>query len=254
MFTKVDVTRCEDAVNISLTKLPNKERILIYLPTHHRNKKLPTLTHTDNDGQLVKERTLTPYEWSLVSGYVQMLNRTNLSSVATTTTKEPYDATAMYCRFPTPMPDEPTFTLLGRDPQAPALVQQWAWDRAKMEPNSPRAGEALIIMTMMLDFKDRNPDLGAPCALYYDEVVNAGHKEAERLITNADDLQLETNYRKFHNELTLRMRAKALIAEAKAVGCVVTISTAPLEPLAMGHYEIVIDVREHDYHPDRKPL
>jgi hypothetical protein len=54
------------------------------------------------------------------------------------------------------MPDEPTFTLLARDPQAPALVEAWAQGRlervavgAAPESDRARVYEALALASAM---------------------------------------------------------------------------------------------------------
>jgi len=44
------------------------------------------------------------------------------------------------------LPDEPMFILLGRDPQAPALVRQWAERRRQLiqSGNRPRSDMAMV--------------------------------------------------------------------------------------------------------------
>lgn len=47
-------------------------------------------------------------------------------------------------------PDEPMFVLLGRDPNAPALVRQWAMERSKMGADEqPKVMEALSVAADM---------------------------------------------------------------------------------------------------------
>ncbi len=57
-------------------------------------------------------------------------------------------------------PGEPFFVLLGRDAQAPDLVDQWAVDRNQIEMGNPKVSQAMDIAFMMRQFKERNPDLG----------------------------------------------------------------------------------------------
>lgn len=56
--------------------------------------------------------------------------------------------------------DEPFFTLLGRDPQAPALVRQWADERQRLDPASDKPGTARLIAASMEFFKQAHPDKG----------------------------------------------------------------------------------------------
>lgn len=57
---------------------------------------------------------------------------------------------------------EPFFVLLGRDPQAPALVDKWAHDRALLEPDGKKPDRARDIAFAMREFKETHPDLGLP--------------------------------------------------------------------------------------------
>jgi len=59
-----------------------------------------------------------------------------------------------------PRNGEPSFVLLGRDPQAPALVERWAGDRARYEPESDKPAKARQIASDMRVFKAANPSLG----------------------------------------------------------------------------------------------
>jgi hypothetical protein len=59
-----------------------------------------------------------------------------------------------------PTDGEPSFVLLGRDPQAPELVEQWARDRLRYEPDSDKPLKAFKIAREMRGFKNRNPELG----------------------------------------------------------------------------------------------
>lgn len=48
------------------------------------------------------------------------------------------------------LPDEPTFTLLARDPQAPQLIRQWARDRRLREgTDTPKTESAFAIADAM---------------------------------------------------------------------------------------------------------
>lgn len=46
-------------------------------------------------------------------------------------------------------PDEPVFVLLGRDPQAPALVRQWADERQALGERRDRVAEAYALASEM---------------------------------------------------------------------------------------------------------
>lgn len=59
-------------------------------------------------------------------------------------------------------PGEPFFIVLGRDPQAPYLVEQWATDRQQIEPDDPKVANALTIASMMREYKELNPTIGMP--------------------------------------------------------------------------------------------
>lgn len=59
-----------------------------------------------------------------------------------------------------PTEGEPSFVLLGRDPQAPAIIEQWASDRARYEPESDKPARARQIAADMRAFKASNPELG----------------------------------------------------------------------------------------------
>jgi hypothetical protein len=63
-------------------------------------------------------------------------------------------------------PGEPFFILTARDPQAPFLVERWAWDREHAEPGSPKVERAQYIAKMMRLWKTMNPGLGMSAALY----------------------------------------------------------------------------------------
>ena len=52
--------------------------------------------------------------------------------------------------------------LLGRDPQAPALIEAWAADRARYEPDSDKPAKALAIAEAMRAYKDAHPEQGLP--------------------------------------------------------------------------------------------
>lgn len=55
---------------------------------------------------------------------------------------------------------EPSFVLLGRDPQAPDLVERWAADRELYEPNSEKPAAARAIAARMRSHKEANPYKG----------------------------------------------------------------------------------------------
>jgi hypothetical protein len=57
-------------------------------------------------------------------------------------------------------PGEPFFVLLGRDPQAPDLVEIWAKDRNAMGYGGAKTESAKVIASNMRVFKEANPDLG----------------------------------------------------------------------------------------------
>lgn len=59
---------------------------------------------------------------------------------------------------------EPSFVLLGRDPQAPALIEAWAADRERAEPDSDKPAKARAVATAMREYKVAHPDKGLPSA------------------------------------------------------------------------------------------
>ena len=63
-----------------------------------------------------------------------------------------------------PLPGEPSFVLLGRDPQAPALVETWAAERERAEPSSPKPAMARRTAAAMAAWKLLNPEIGLPAA------------------------------------------------------------------------------------------
>jgi hypothetical protein len=64
-------------------------------------------------------------------------------------------------------PGEPYFVLLGRDPQAPELVMQWAAEREICEPEAKaKTDEAFQIATAMMAYKEQHPDIGMPAGQY----------------------------------------------------------------------------------------
>lgn len=65
--------------------------------------------------------------------------------------------------------NEPFFILLGRDPQAPDLVDQWAVDRNQMEPGNPKVAQAMNIATLMRQYKESHPDIGMSANLYNEQ-------------------------------------------------------------------------------------
>ena len=60
--------------------------------------------------------------------------------------------------------DEPMFTLLARDPMAPALVRLWADSRGVLDPNCPpdKLREARVLAVKMEEWKRDHPDHGFP--------------------------------------------------------------------------------------------
>ncbi len=67
--------------------------------------------------------------------------------------------------------NEPFFVLLGRDPQAPDLVDQWAADRNQMEMGNPKVAQAMDIANLMRQFKTTNPQLGMSQNLYEESLA-----------------------------------------------------------------------------------
>jgi hypothetical protein len=65
-----------------------------------------------------------------------------------------------------PLPSEPFFVLLGRDPQAPDLVDTWADIRAIAEPSSAKPEMARSVASAMRNWKRDNPEIGMPRALF----------------------------------------------------------------------------------------
>jgi hypothetical protein len=52
-----------------------------------------------------------------------------------------------------PRPGEPAFVLLGRDPQAPDLVERWAADREATDPEGPKPAMARAIAERMRAYR-----------------------------------------------------------------------------------------------------
>lgn len=63
-----------------------------------------------------------------------------------------------------PLPGEPSFVLLARDPQAPALVETWAAERERAEPSSEKPAAARRTAGAMAAWKILNPGIGLPAA------------------------------------------------------------------------------------------
>ncbi len=55
---------------------------------------------------------------------------------------------------------EPSFVLLGRDPQAPDLVEKWANDRERLDPRSLKPEAARCIANGMRRYRKDNPTKG----------------------------------------------------------------------------------------------
>lgn len=53
------------------------------------------------------------------------------------------------------LPDEPTFTLLARDPQAPSLVREWAYRRAHDIAAGARPPEDVVMVTEAIELADQ---------------------------------------------------------------------------------------------------
>src|SRR6185312_3555478 len=78
------------------------------------------------------------------------------------------DAIAALSRLTRPKQDElcvpdagePQFVLLGRDPQAPPLVEEWAHVRRLAEPESPKPAMADEIAAKMRAYKAAHPEKG----------------------------------------------------------------------------------------------
>ncbi len=68
-------------------------------------------------------------------------------------------------------PGEPFFVLLGRDPQAPDLVRDWAIHRDLAEPGEPKVSDALRIVKAMQQYKLDHPDIGMSRALWSEKIV-----------------------------------------------------------------------------------
>ncbi len=74
--------------------------------------------------------------------------------------------------------DEPIFTLLGRDPQAPELVLNWAEVRSYAEGfSSPKVGSAEAIAKAMLEYKTNHPDVGMRIEEYHSAVNTMSRME-----------------------------------------------------------------------------
>lgn len=101
-------------------------------------------------------------------------------------------------------PGEPFFVLLGRDPQAPDLIEAWAADRLQMEEGNPKATQAFEIAAMMRAYKDANPDVGMPAVLY------------NNFLENGDLIQLAPRNRKYNAEEILKMAMTVAEAAVEA--------------------------------------
>lgn len=55
--------------------------------------------------------------------------------------------------------------------------------------------------------------------------------------------ELQKRYRREQNRQRVIANAELMAAEAREDGFVLTIETKPRKPLAMGHYDIVVNVR-----------
>lgn len=65
------------------------------------------------------------------------------------------------------MGDEPFFLLLGRDPQAPRLVEIWAQQREGLAAEETiKSKSAYSVAAQMREFKSANPELGLPQPVY----------------------------------------------------------------------------------------
>lgn len=83
---------------------------------------------------------------------------------------------------------EPSFVLLGRDPQAPDLLRRWAEDREQIEPDSDKPEKARLIADAMGRYKTQNPNKGAIREFYTElkksrviQTSLSSHKPAEWL-------------------------------------------------------------------------
>lgn len=63
-----------------------------------------------------------------------------------------------------PLPGEPSFVLLGRDPQAPTLIETWAAERERVEPSSPKPAMARRTAGAMTAWKLLHPEFGLPAS------------------------------------------------------------------------------------------
>lgn len=82
-----------------------------------------------------------------------------------------------------PLPGEPSFTLLGRDPQAPRIVEMWASERNLYEGTSAKSKtmRAFRRAADMRAYKEANPNIGMPISkmsstaqMGYDQIKNDG--------------------------------------------------------------------------------
>jgi hypothetical protein len=64
-----------------------------------------------------------------------------------------------------PLPGEPSFTFLGRDPQAPPKIDAWADERERAEPESDKPARARAVAKAMREWKAANPHIGMSAAL-----------------------------------------------------------------------------------------
>lgn len=87
----------------------------------------------------------------------------NVENIVTTFAKTMLSGGEECC---VPDADEPRFVLLGRDPQAPDLIERWAADRERAEPDSDKIAKARTIAADMRAYKDVNPYKGMRRELY----------------------------------------------------------------------------------------
>ncbi len=106
--------------------------------------------------------------------------------------------------------NEPSFVLLGRDPQAPDLVEQWAIKRQELEPTSGKPSMARDIAEKMRTYKVANPGKGMSADLYTrqpNDLISELVGALECLVDNAG----------YDVELFALERAKVALTKAKSV-------------------------------------
>ncbi|OAH21663.1 hypothetical protein AX289_17215 [Methylorubrum populi] len=132
-----------------------------------------------------------------------------------------------------PLPGEPSFVLLGRDPQAPALVETWAAERKRAEPLSHKPVMARRTAGAMVAWKLLNPEIGLPAAAvaFAAPATRDAENAALRRVLAFDTTEFPT------------MEAEAIRRVETGIRCPVMLLEACEAVAAAGASEVGIDLR-----------